>query len=53
MMQTGKAVGMQVMDDSIQTLYEDGRISAAEAYKNANNSARFKPFWYKENEGKE
>jgi len=53
MMQTGKAVGMQVMDDSIQTLYEDGRISVAEAYKNANNPARFKPFLDKENEKQE
>jgi len=44
---------MQIMDDSIEALYEDGRINAAEAYKNANNPARFKPFLDKENEKEE
>ena len=48
MMQTGKAVGMKIMDDSIQELYQENRISAAEAYNFANNPARFKPFVDKE-----
>ena len=48
MMQTGKAVGMKIMDDSIQELYQEDKISAAEAYNFANNPARFKPFIDKE-----
>ena len=48
MMQTGKAVGMRIMDDSIHELYQEDKISAAEAYNFANNPARFKPFVDKE-----
>jgi twitching motility protein PilT len=42
MMQTGKRVGMQIMDDSIFTLLQEGKISAEEASSNANNKNRFK-----------
>jgi twitching motility protein PilT len=42
MMQTGKRVGMQIMDDSIFTLLQEGKISAEEAASNANNKNRFK-----------
>ena len=41
-MQTGKGIGMQVMDDSIFALLQEGRISAEEASINANNKSRFK-----------
>ncbi len=43
-MQTGKGIGMQVMDDSIFTLLQEGKISAEEASINANNKNRFKEF---------
>jgi twitching motility protein PilT len=48
MMQTGKSVGMQVMDDSIFSLLQEGKISEEEAYINANNKNRFKTFMQKE-----
>jgi len=48
MMQTGKGVGMQIMDDSIFALLQDGKINAQEAYTNANNKNRFKTFVEKE-----
>lgn len=41
-MQTGKGIGMQVMDDSIFALLQEGKISAEEASINANNKNRFK-----------
>jgi twitching motility protein PilT len=43
-MQTGKGIGMQVMDDSIFILLQEGKISAEEASINANNKNRFKGF---------
>ncbi len=52
MMQTGKNVGMQIMDDSIFTLLQEGKISAYEAYMNAVNKTRFKPFVEKEKQPK-
>ncbi|MCX5850235.1 MAG: type IV pilus twitching motility protein PilT [Deltaproteobacteria bacterium] len=48
MMQMGKAVGMQIMDESIMSLFKAGTISATEAYLNANNKALFKPLAEKE-----
>jgi twitching motility protein PilT len=50
MMQMGKAVGMQIMDESIMSLFQAGTISANEAYLNANNKAPFKPLMEKENQ---
>jgi twitching motility protein PilT len=52
MMQMGKAVGMQIMDESIMSLFQAGTISANEAYLNANNKAPFKPLMEKENQTK-
>jgi twitching motility protein PilT len=52
MMQMGKAVGMQIMDESIMSLFQAGTISAKEAYLNANNKAPFKPLMEKENQTK-
>jgi len=40
-MQTGKAAGMQSMDDAIMELYEKGLISRDVAYYNADNKKRF------------
>jgi len=50
MMQMGKAVGMQIMDESIMLLYQTGAISAQEAYLNANTKAPFKPLMERENQ---
>jgi len=50
MMQMGKAVGMQIMDESITALFQAGTISATEAYLNANNKAPFKLMMEKENQ---
>ncbi len=52
MMQMGKAVGMQIMDESIMSLLKAGTISAKEAYLNANNKALFKPLMERENQMK-
>jgi len=41
-MQTGKGVGMRLMDDSLMALFMDKRISAAEAAANATQPAKFK-----------
>jgi twitching motility protein PilT len=41
-MQTGKGVGMRLMDDSLMELFMDRRISAAEAAANATQPAKFK-----------
>jgi len=52
MMQMGKAVGMQIMDESIMSLLKSQIISAEEAYRNADNKAIFKPLMEKENQSK-
>ena len=52
MMQMGKAVGMQIMDESIMSLTKAQIISAEEAYRNADNKAIFKPLMEKENQSK-
>lgn len=44
MIQTGKQYGMQLLDDSIMTLYKKGWISPDEAYSKANNKSIFRPF---------
>jgi twitching motility protein PilT len=44
MIQTGKQYGMQLLDDSIMTLYKKGWISPDEAYSKANNKGIFRPF---------
>ena len=41
-MQSGGSVGMQTMDTALMTLYEQGRISALDAYHQANNKSKFK-----------
>jgi len=43
MIQTGKKYGMILLDDSIMNLYQQGKISADEAYAKANDKARFRP----------
>ena len=43
MMQTGKSAGMQQMDDAIEALLNEGRISAQSACDYANDPKRFKP----------
>ena len=48
LMQMGKTVGMQLMDESIMALLRDGISSAKEAYMNANNKKPFMPFLDKE-----
>jgi len=48
MMQMGKSVGMQLMDESIMALLKAGTISAKEAFLNANNKNLFKPLVEKE-----
>ena len=47
-MQTGKSAGMQIMDDSIMALLQEGKISASEAYANAAKPEKFKTFVEKE-----
>jgi len=44
MMQMGKTAGMQIMDESIMALLEEGVISAKDAYLNATNKNLFKSF---------
>jgi twitching motility protein PilT len=41
MMQTGKNVGMQIMDECILSLVQEGKISAQAAHKNANDPKLF------------
>lgn len=48
MMQTGKSSGMQLMDDSIEVLLNEGKISAQSACDFANEPRRFKPYMTKE-----
>lgn len=42
-MQTGKKYGMQILDDSIMDMYNNGRISSDDAYAKANEKSRFRP----------
>jgi twitching motility protein PilT len=44
MMQMGKSIGMQTMDDSILALLQEGKISEEEARLNANNKNLFARF---------
>jgi twitching motility protein PilT len=39
--QSGKNMGMQLMDDALMSLVDEGRITAREAYMKAHNKARF------------
>ncbi len=48
MMQTGRGVGMQLMDDSIEVLLKEEKISAQAAYDYANDPRRFKSAMEKE-----
>ena len=41
---SGKAEGMQFMDDAINTLFQSGTVNAEEAYMKAIDKARFAPF---------
>jgi len=50
---TGKGEGMQFMDDAIQKFYDQGAISAQEAYMKAIDKTRFAPFLEKESGGEE
>ena len=43
MIQTGKKYGMILLDDSIMDLFQQGKISAEEAYAKANDKGRFRP----------
>ncbi|MGD9209583.1 MAG: type IV pilus twitching motility protein PilT [Desulfobacteraceae bacterium] len=43
MMQTGKKYGMQLLDEAIMGLYNQGKISADDAYSKSNDKARFRP----------
>jgi len=40
-MQTGKKLGMRLMDDSLQDLLDQGLITAEEAYRRAENKKAF------------
>jgi twitching motility protein PilT len=44
MIQTGKKYGMQLLDDAIMELLNNGWISADEAYAKANDKGKFRPF---------
>jgi twitching motility protein PilT len=48
MMQTGKGVGMQTMDDALLLLIKDGKISAQEACLHAHSKTVFKPLLERE-----
>ncbi|MDX1404406.1 MAG: type IV pilus twitching motility protein PilT [Woeseiaceae bacterium] len=41
-MQSGRAIGMQTMDSALMTLVEKDKISAQEAYQQANNKEKFR-----------
>src|SRR5271170_2759863 len=41
---SGKSEGMQFMDDAINALYQNGTVSAEEAYMKAIDKGRFAPF---------
>jgi twitching motility protein PilT len=40
-MQSGRAAGMQLMDDALMALVDGGRVTARDAYMKANNKQRF------------
>jgi twitching motility protein PilT len=42
-MQTGKRYGMQLLDDAIMDLFNNGRVSGDDAYLKANEKTRFRP----------
>jgi len=44
MIQTGKKYGMQLLDDAIMDLLNNGWISADDAYAKANDKGKFRPF---------
>ena len=44
MMQTGKSAGMQIMDECILSLLQEGKITAQSAQKNANDPKLFDKF---------
>jgi twitching motility protein PilT len=44
MIQTGKKYGMQLLDDAIMELLNNGWISADEAYAKSNDKGKFRPF---------
>jgi len=39
--QSGRAMGMQLMDDALMALVDSGRVTARDAYMKASNKARF------------
>ena len=41
--QSGKAQGMQIMDDALFAMVEQGMVTAEEAYKKASEKSRFEP----------
>ena len=43
MIQTGKKYGMQLLDDAIMQLYQQGKISADDAYSKSNEKSKFRP----------
>jgi twitching motility protein PilT len=43
MMQAGRKYGMQLLDDAIMDLYQQGMISADEAYLKSNDKGKFAP----------
>lgn len=49
-MQTGKNVGMQIMDDTIMELVTEKKISGEQAFINASNPNRFKSFLEKKSD---
>jgi twitching motility protein PilT len=51
-LKTGKSEGMQLMDDAIFNFYQQGLVSAQEAYMKAIDKQRFLPF-LEEEQGKE
>lgn len=53
LMQTGRAIGMQSMDDSLMDLYKADKISAEAAYYYCSSRKRFAPLVGKPSEGEE
>jgi twitching motility protein PilT len=48
MIQSGKQLGMQSMDDSLFAAVESGTIRAVDAHRKASEKARFEPLVAKE-----
>jgi Tfp pilus assembly pilus retraction ATPase PilT len=48
MMHTGKSAGMQIMDECIQALLQEGKITVQSAQKYANDPKFFEKFLKKE-----